>query len=109
VAVPSAVAKLNVTAWPLAAERLIWKIKLVWPELPSLSVTSPTLNEGVASSSVMVTVACDCAPMRTLPLPTESASVNDSSGSSSASFVTLTVKFFVASPARNVTEPVPPE
>ena len=58
VAVPAVVAKLTVTVWLLAPDRLTVKTALVVPLLPSVTVTSLMLKLGGASSLRMVPKPC---------------------------------------------------
>ena len=104
VAVPAVVAQSNVTALPLAADRVTVKVAVVVPALPSVTVTSLTDRVGAASSSVIV------------PRPEPSAIVafpglervmpKVSSISSSTSPFTVTVNVVVVEPAETVLLPL---
>ncbi len=107
VAVPAAVVQLNVTALPLAAERVTVNVAAVVPAFPSVAETSLTERTGSGSLSVMVATPCASPILPEAPTRLERFTTNVSLASLSASPITGTETTFEA--PLLVSETVPEE
>ncbi len=104
VALPPFVAQSTITVWPLGADSVAVKTALTVPELPSVTLTSPSESDGWASLSTIVPVPWASAMVALEELTRSTKYV--SAVSSSRSALTGTVTCLVVSPGSKSSVPL---